>query len=52
MAALASREHTDGALGDASDPDTAFLPKPFMSAELAGAVRALLEPEQEPMPAA
>ena len=37
--------YTDGALGDEDDPATAFLPKPFMSAELAAAVRALLEPE-------
>jgi len=36
---------TDGALGDAGDPETSFLPKPFMSAELADAVRSLLEPE-------
>ena len=34
--------YTDGALGDAGDPATAFLPKPFMSAELATAVRGLL----------
>ena len=37
--------YTDGALGDAGDPATAFLPKPFMAAELADAVRVLLEPE-------
>jgi PAS domain S-box-containing protein len=37
--------YTDGALGDAGDPATAFLPKPFMSAELAAAVRGLLAPE-------
>ena len=37
--------YTDGALGDAGDPATAFLPKPFMSAELAAAVRGLLEAE-------
>jgi DNA-binding LytR/AlgR family response regulator len=37
--------YTDGALGDAGDPHTAFLPKPFMSAGLAAAVRELLEPE-------
>jgi CheY-like chemotaxis protein len=34
--------YTDGALGDADDPATAFLPKPFMSDELADAVRGLL----------
>jgi signal transduction histidine kinase len=34
--------YTDGALGDAGDPATAFLPKPFMSTELAAAVRGLL----------
>ena len=39
---------TDGALGDAGDPATSFLPKPFMSAELADAVRSLLEPEAAP----
>ncbi len=39
---------TDGALGDAGDPETAFLPKPFMAAELADAVRSLLEPEATP----
>jgi len=37
--------YTDGALGDEDDPETAFLPKPFMSAELAAAVRELLETE-------
>jgi len=31
-----------GALGAADDPATAFLPKPFRSAELAAAVRGLL----------
>jgi two-component system cell cycle sensor histidine kinase/response regulator CckA len=36
---------TDGALGNADDPETSFLPKPFMSTELADAVRSLLEPE-------
>jgi two-component system, cell cycle sensor histidine kinase and response regulator CckA len=35
--------YTDGALGDAGDHATAFLPKPFMSAELADAARALLD---------
>jgi CheY-like chemotaxis protein len=35
--------YTDGALGDADDPATAFLPKPFMSDELADAVRGLLD---------
>ena len=39
---------TDGALGDAGDPATSVLPKPFMSAELADAVRSLLEPEAAP----
>ena len=39
--------YTDGALGDAEDPDSAFLPKLFMSTELAGAVRALLESDSE-----
>jgi CheY-like chemotaxis protein len=34
--------YTDGALRDADDPATAFLPKPFMSGELADAVRGLL----------
>ena len=34
--------YTDGALGDAGDPATAFLAKPFMSSELTGAVRGLL----------
>ena len=42
---------TDGALGDAGDPETAFLPKPFMSSELTDAVRSLLEPEPEAAPA-
>jgi PAS domain S-box-containing protein len=37
--------YTDGALGDAGDPATAFLPKPFMAAELALAVRGLLDAE-------
>ena len=35
--------YTDGALGDADDAATAFLPKPFMSDELADAVRGLLD---------
>jgi PAS domain S-box-containing protein len=35
--------YTDGALRDADDPATAFLPKPFMSDELADAVRGLLD---------
>jgi PAS domain S-box-containing protein len=35
--------YTDGALRDADDPATAFLPKPFMSDELAEAVRGLLD---------
>jgi PAS domain S-box-containing protein len=35
--------YTDGALRDADDPATAFLPKPFMSGELADAVRGLLD---------
>ena len=39
---------TDGALGDAGDPETSFLPKPFLAAELADAVRSLLEPEPAP----
>jgi len=34
--------YTDGELGDACDPATAFLPKPFRSSELATAVRGLL----------
>ena len=37
--------YTDGALGDAGDPATAFLPKPFLSEELAAAVRGLLDDE-------
>jgi CheY-like chemotaxis protein len=36
--------YTDGALED-GEPATAFLPKPFMSAELMAAVRTLLDPE-------
>ena len=35
--------YSDAALGDAADPATAFLPKPFVAAELAAAVRGLLE---------
>jgi two-component system cell cycle sensor histidine kinase/response regulator CckA len=38
--------YSDVALGDAGDPATAFLPKPFTAAELAAAVRGLLEAEQ------
>lgn len=37
--------YSDVALGDAGDPATAFLPKPFMASELAAAVRGLLEAE-------
>ena len=37
--------YSDRALGDAGDPATAFLAKPFMAAELAAAVRGLLEAE-------
>ncbi len=40
--------YTDGALADDDDRSTAFLPKPFMSAELTAAVRALLDPEPSP----
>jgi two-component system, cell cycle sensor histidine kinase and response regulator CckA len=40
--------YTEGALGDAGDAATAFLPKPFMSAELAEAVRGLLDAEPAP----
>ena len=43
---------TDGALGDADDPETSFLPKPFMATELADAVRSLLEPAAAQAPAA
>jgi PAS domain S-box-containing protein len=35
--------YTEGALGDADDAATAFLPKPFMSDELAEAVRGLID---------
>jgi PAS domain S-box-containing protein len=35
--------YTDGALVDADDAATAFLPKPFMADELAGAVRGLID---------
>ena len=34
------------AIGDADDPATAFLAKPFMAADLAAAVTALLEGQQ------
>ena len=40
--------YTDGALADDGDSATAFLPKPFMSAELTAAVRSLLDPEPSP----
>jgi two-component system cell cycle sensor histidine kinase/response regulator CckA len=40
--------YTDGALADDGEPATAFLPKPFMSAELTAAVRTLLDPEPSP----
>jgi FixJ family two-component response regulator len=40
--------YTDGALADDGEPATAFLPKPFMSAELMAAVRTLLDPEPSP----
>lgn len=35
--------YTDGALVDADDAATAFLPKPFMADDLAGAVRGLID---------
>jgi two-component system cell cycle sensor histidine kinase/response regulator CckA len=37
--------YSDDALGDAGDPATGFLAKPFLAAELAAAVRALLDAE-------
>jgi CheY-like chemotaxis protein len=40
--------YTDGALADDGEPATAFLPKPFMSAELTAAVRTLLDSEPSP----
>jgi CheY-like chemotaxis protein len=40
--------YTDGALADDGAPATAFLPKPFMSAELTAAVRTLLDSEPSP----